>query len=101
MHTEEKNRPARSALPVLFGVAAGAIAGLLLAPRAGSELREEMGEWGRRNGDKARSFLSKVRSMLPFRVKAAAAYGAVKSGVSEGLRQTRERAQERIQEKID
>jgi len=45
---------------LLGGAAVGAAAGVLLAPKKGSETRKDLNEWSRRSGEKARIALSKV-----------------------------------------
>ena len=80
---EEHKEGVSSAWYMLGGLLVGAVAGLLLAPKAGSEAREDIKEWSRDKREKVRTMLSKVRGTLPIRVKAAAAGGALKSGTRE------------------
>ena len=75
---------------VVGGVAVGVALGMLLAPRKGSELREDLGEMGRKGRDTGHRLMSKLNSMVPFRVKAAAAMGAVKAGGAEALEEVKE-----------
>lgn len=75
----------------LGGLAVGAAAGLLLAPKKGSETRDELEAWGRRGRERTRSLLSRIGGVLPTRVKTAAAIGAVKSGMNEALDEAHEK----------
>lgn len=56
---------------VLGGAAIGTLLGVLLAPHA---------------REKGQTLMSKVGAMVPMRVKAAAALGAVKAGGAEAIR---------------
>ena len=76
---------------VLAGAAIGAVLGVLFAPKKGSELREDIGEWGRKGREKSRPLMSKLSEMLPLRVKAAAALGAVKAGSAEAIEVVKEK----------
>ena len=87
----EKKSPISSGWYLLGGVAVGTVAGLLLAPKKGSEMREDIGEWARSRGEKSRSLLSRVGSIIPTRVKAAAVVGAVKGGASEAYQESRDK----------
>jgi gas vesicle protein len=51
--------------------ALGAAVALLVAPQSGSELRESMGDMGRRGGEKGRELAEKIRSMLPNKIGAS------------------------------
>jgi gas vesicle protein len=70
---------------LLGGLAVGAAAGVLLAPKSGAETREDIEGWGKRSGEKAQSLIARVGNAIPFRVKAAAAVGAVKGGAKEAV----------------
>jgi gas vesicle protein len=70
----------------VFGAVAGVIGGLLLAPKPGTELREDLADYGERGRGLARRILDKI----PFRIKAAGATGAVKGAASETYEQVRE-----------
>lgn len=67
--TSEKGRGSSAALFVLGGAVVGAVAALLFAPKAGSELRTDIEDWGRRNRETARRFASKLKSYIPRRGK--------------------------------
>ena len=66
------------------GVAVGAVLGALFSPKKGSEWREDLGEWSREKGEE---LASKLGGIVPFKVKAAAALGALKEGGAEALRE--------------
>ena len=85
----EKN-PASWLCYVIGGVAIGAVLGALFAPKKGSELREEIGELGRKTRERGQTLMTKLSAMVPFRVKAAAAFGAVKAGGAEAIREAKE-----------
>ena len=72
-------------LGLLGGVVVGAAAGLLLAPKGGSETLDDIAQWRRINRKKALSWLSSIGDALPARVKAAAGIGALKSGTKEAV----------------
>lgn len=69
----------------LGGAAIGVAAGLLLAPKKGSELLLDLNELGREGREKSRTLMSKLGSMVPLRVKSAAVMGALKAGGAEAV----------------
>lgn len=75
---------------VIGGVAIGTVLGLLLAPKKGSELVEDLGEWSRNRRAKNGTLFSKLMGMVPLRVKAAATIGAAKAGGAEAIREAKE-----------
>ena len=75
---------------VLGGAAIGALLGVLFAPKKGSELREDIGEWGRKGRETSQTLMGRLGAMIPFRVKAAAALGAAKAGGAEAIREAKE-----------
>ena len=90
-HEEVNEKSSASGLwYVLGGVAIGTALGLLLAPKKGSELREDIGRWGRKGREKSWTLMGRLGAMLPFRVRAAAAYGAAKAGGAEAIREAKE-----------
>ena len=91
MQKEEKSY-GPPAVYMLSGVAIGAALGLLFAPKKGSELRDDLAEFGRRNGEKGRQLYARVKEMIPTRFKAAGAVGAAQGMGAEAL----EVAQEEI-----
>lgn len=91
MDEMKKKGAISSGLYFLGGVAVGAAAGLLLAPKKGSETREDISAWGRRSREKTRSMLTRIKGALPIRVKAAGAFGAVKGGASEAFHEVRDK----------
>lgn len=90
MQTRYEEKPVSGFWYLLGGAAIGTIAGILLAPKAGSETREELSEWRHGARERARQLLDKI----PGRVKAAAAGGAVKSGASEAYSEAKEKVRE-------
>jgi len=57
-------------LTYLFGgIALGAVCGLLFAPKKGSELRQDINEWGRRSRVRGQELLAQVREYLPNKEK--------------------------------
>lgn len=75
---------------LIGGVAIGTVLGMLFAPKKGSKLREDIGEWGRKGRDTGRTLMGRLGAMIPFRVKAAAAFGAAKAGGAEAIREAKE-----------
>lgn len=73
---------------LLGGAVVGTVAGLLLAPKAGIDTREDLQDWRRQARERARSLINR----LPSRVKIAAAAGAIKSGTSEAFTEAKEKA---------
>jgi len=79
---------------LLIGVGIGALIGVLYAPKAGVETREDLADFRRRNRGKVRDILSSINEKIPGRVKAAAAYGAIKEGASEAGREAKQKVNE-------
>ena len=75
---------------VVSGIAVGIALGILFAPKKGSELRDDIDQWSRNARKKSRTLMSSLSSMVPLKVKAAAALGAVKAGGAEALREVKE-----------
>ncbi len=94
MSEEKKDGGISSGWYLLSGVVIGAVAGVLLAPKKGSETLEDLNEWGRDSREKTRSLMSRIGRSIPTRVKAAAAIGAVKEGAGEAFHETREKAKD-------
>lgn len=57
----KENKPSSGVWYLLGGLAVGAAAGLLFAPKKGSESRGELEAWGRRSRERARSLLARAR----------------------------------------
>ena len=88
----EQNNESDSGLWYLIaGMAIGTVLGVLIAPKSGSETREDFGEWFRDGRRKNETMLSKLSAMVPLKVKAAAALGAMKAGASEAIREVAEK----------
>ena len=47
----------------LFGATLGAVAGLLLAPRTGSETREQLGDWLKERREQGEGLLDKIKDL--------------------------------------
>lgn len=69
----------------LGGAAIGIVVGVLYAPKKGSELRLDFVAWRRKTREKKEALMRRLDGMIPLRVKAAAALGALKSGGAEAL----------------
>lgn len=88
---EHKRSQESPLLYVLGGVGIGVMLGVLFAPKKGSELREDIAAWGRGGRERSRTLLARLRAMVPFKVKAAAALGAARAGGAEALREAKDR----------
>ena len=91
---DRKDTSISSGWYLLGGLVIGAVAGVLLAPKKGSETLEDLDAWRNRAREKTRHALSRIGSVIPGRVKAAAAAGAVEGGASEVFNEAREKAKE-------
>jgi gas vesicle protein len=67
------------------GAAAGVVLGVLFAPKKGSELRLDIGEWRRKGRERRDALMRRLSALVPLRVKAAAAMGALKAGGAEAI----------------
>ncbi len=66
-HEEKKGS---SALAYMAGgFALGAICGLLLAPKKGTELIEDISDWGRDTKKKSQDLLARAKEYIPHREK--------------------------------
>ncbi|MBI4349676.1 MAG: YtxH domain-containing protein [Elusimicrobia bacterium] len=73
-----------SLVAFLLGGVAGAVAGLLLAPRSGAETREQLADWLEANREKTKEFLEHGRETLHEKSgKVAAAWEAGKKAYRE------------------
>lgn len=69
MRDEEKKTS--SFVYLIGGFAVGAVCGLLFAPKKGSELIEDIGDWGRETKERGRDLVSRAKEYIPHRVRAA------------------------------
>lgn len=63
MNPEEKKAEAAAVSPlwyVLGGAVAGTAIGMLLAPKSGKEIRHDIAEWSKKNGEKGKALLAKL-----------------------------------------
>jgi gas vesicle protein len=74
-------------LYLVVGAAIGTVLGVLIAPKKGSETREDIGDWLRDGREKNATMMAKLGAMVPLKVKAAAALGALKAGGAEAMRE--------------
>ncbi|MFI5361935.1 MAG: YtxH domain-containing protein [Elusimicrobiota bacterium] len=81
MEDQKKDKPVSAGWYLLGGLAVGAAAGLLLAPKKGSETLEDIAAWRLRTREKTRNLLSRIGS-------------STKSGVDEAIQKSREKAKE-------
>lgn len=77
---------------LLGGLLTGAAAGLLLAPKGGSEIRSDIADWGRRKRQDSKGWIASISNAIPPRVKLAAGIGAVKNGAIEAAEMSKEKA---------
>lgn len=89
METEERTQ-SWGIWYLVGGAVVGAVAGLLFAPKAGEETRDELDKWARRNRSRAQGWLASIGNAIPSRVKAAAAYGAAKHGADEAFEMSKD-----------
>jgi gas vesicle protein len=75
---------------LMGGAAFCAVLGVLYAPKKGSELRLDIAEMVLKGREQRRAMMSRLGAMIPARVKAAAALGAVKAGGAEAMREIAE-----------
>lgn len=69
----------------LGGAVIGIVVGVLYAPKKGSELRLDIAAWRRKGRERKEALMRKLSAMVPLRVKAAAALGALKAGGIEAV----------------
>ncbi len=68
----------------LLGAAAGAAAGIILAPKSGKETREQIGDWLKERREQGSEFLAKVKEeSLMKKEQFSSAYKAGKQAYSE------------------
>lgn len=94
MNREEENTSSFGYL--LGGFVLGAVCGLLFAPKKGSELIEDIGDWGRDTREKGRELYSRAKDYIPHRVKrsAADAVNAAREAGEQAYRGAKDKADE-------
>jgi gas vesicle protein len=94
MNREEENTSSFGYL--LGGFVLGAVCGLLFAPKKGSELIEDIGDWGRDTREKGRELYSRAKDYIPHRVKrsAADAVNAAREAGEQAYRGVKDKADE-------
>lgn len=65
---------------VLGSFALGAVCGLLLAPKKGTELIEDIGDWSREQGERGRDLYARAKEYIPHRARRAAGMIREKAG---------------------
>jgi len=66
MNTKEKSA---SFSYLIGGLAVGAVCGLLFAPKKGSDLREDILDWGNDKKERGQELLARAKEYIPHRVK--------------------------------
>ncbi len=92
---KQQEEKASSFAYLLGGFALGAVCGLLFAPKKGSELIEDINDWGRDTKERGQELYSKAKEYIPHRVKRSVADGVG------AAREAGERAYDRVKDKID
>lgn len=74
----EKGSTTRDVTILLAGAAVGAALGILLAPKAGKETREQLTDWLKERREKGNFLLGRLKENLPAKKRIAAALQAGK-----------------------
>jgi gas vesicle protein len=64
---KEQEKVGSSFAYLIGGFALGAVCGLLFAPKKGSELIEDIGDWGREQKEKGKELYSRAKEYIPHR----------------------------------
>jgi len=64
---KEEEKVTSSFAFLIGGFALGAVCGLLFAPKKGSELIEDIGDWGRETKEKSKELYSRAKEYIPHR----------------------------------
>ena len=92
---QEEEKSTSSFGMLLGGIVIGAVCGLLLAPKKGSELIEDIEDWGRDTRERGRELYSRAKDYIPHRVKRSA------SEAVNAARQAGEQAYRGVRNKVD
>ena len=68
---QEEEKGASTFVYLLGGFALGAVCGLLFAPKKGSELIEDISEWGRGTKERGQELYSRAKEYIPHRAQRA------------------------------
>lgn len=79
---------------ILSALVVGVVAGMLLAPKSGSETRSDIDRWFKRNRKKTQSLVSLIGGILPLRPKTEDNLGAMKNGTRHAFDRVKEKAKE-------
>ncbi|UPT74702.1 MAG: YtxH domain-containing protein [Elusimicrobiota bacterium] len=81
---------------LIGGFALGAACGLLLAPKKGSELIEDIEDWGREQGERGRDLYAKAKEYIPHRTRRAVseAVGEARRAGERAYRGVRDKAED-------
>lgn len=91
---EEEKSGINRLVMLIIGMGVGAVLGVLYAPKAGVETREDLSELRRRNRGKVREILSNINEKIPGKSRAREAFGAVRERASEVGREAQEKVNE-------
>ncbi len=86
----QKEEGKTSFVPALIALGTGIALGMLLAPKKGSEMRDDLTDVLRRNREKALGLAAKIAWEIPRRFKIAAGVGAAKGVAVEALHEARD-----------
>lgn len=87
----EKRQSVPAAAYALGGAVVGATLALLFAPKKGSELREDIGEFGRTANRKGHELYARAKDMIPDRAKAVKLVGVAKGASRDALHDVKEK----------
>lgn len=92
---QEEEKGSSAFAYMIGGFALGAVCGLLLAPKKGTELIEDITDWGRDTKKRGQELYSRAKEYIPHRVKRSVAEGVG------AAREAGEQAYGRVKGKMD